>query len=101
MVETVTGLAESARYDVFSPGYGQRAFLYVVFGYMDGCLGTFLLSRPKNLNSYQFIFPCLPSGHLLHISLRTRLITTSFSRSSCLEVAGSCKLLDRCSLCPL
>ncbi|RDW64122.1 hypothetical protein BP5796_10624 [Coleophoma crateriformis] len=43
MVETVKGLKEAQKVDVFSPGYGVRAFLYVCYGYMDGCTGTYLL----------------------------------------------------------
>ncbi len=42
MVETVPGLTESQKLDVFSPGYGPKAFLYIVYGYMDGCYVTYL-----------------------------------------------------------
>ncbi|KAL5318582.1 hypothetical protein ACEPPN_013644 [Leptodophora sp. 'Broadleaf-Isolate-01'] len=63
MVETVTGLPESERYDVFTPGYAPRAILYISYGYMDGCLGTFLLwffgalsNDPKVLSVYISMF---------------------------------------------
>ncbi|KAG4434842.1 hypothetical protein IFR05_009681 [Cadophora sp. M221] len=63
MIETVTGLPESERYDVFTPGYAPRAILYISYGYMDGCLGTFLLwffgalsNDPKVLSVYISMF---------------------------------------------
>jgi hypothetical protein len=42
MIETVAGLPESKRLDVFSSGYGAKAFLFVMYGYMDGCYVTYL-----------------------------------------------------------
>jgi len=63
MVETVKGLTEAEKYDVFTPGYGVRAFLYVMYGYMDGCTGTFLLwffgallNDPKAFSVYISMF---------------------------------------------
>ncbi|EXJ84578.1 hypothetical protein A1O3_05248 [Capronia epimyces CBS 606.96] len=41
MVETKFGLKESQKLDVYTPGYGPKAFLYVMYGFMDGCYNTF------------------------------------------------------------
>ena len=35
MRETKSGLSEAAKIDVFDPGYGQRCFLFVMYGFMD------------------------------------------------------------------
>lgn len=41
MRETVFGLKESQKLDVYSHGYGPKAFLYVCYGFMDGTYNTY------------------------------------------------------------
>lgn len=42
MIETRPGLTEAEKLDVFSSGYAAKAFLFVMFGYMDGSYITYL-----------------------------------------------------------
>ncbi len=39
----VDGLPDGKLIDVYDRGYGVRAFLYAMYGYMDGCYNTFAL----------------------------------------------------------
>ncbi|OQV05104.1 hypothetical protein CLAIMM_09897 [Cladophialophora immunda] len=42
MIETKPDLTEAEKLDVYSHGYGAKAFLFVMYGYMDGSYITYL-----------------------------------------------------------
>ena len=51
MARTVNGLPESERLDVFGPGYGGWAFLFVMYGFMDAvynCYAYWLIGAFSN-----------------------------------------------------
>ena len=51
MRETKSGLSEAEKIDVFDPGYGQRCFLYVMYGFMDAtynCFAFWLMGSLSN-----------------------------------------------------
>jgi hypothetical protein len=42
MIETKPNLPEAEKLDIYSHGYGVKAFLFVMYGYMDGSYITYL-----------------------------------------------------------
>ncbi|EXJ82918.1 hypothetical protein A1O3_06734 [Capronia epimyces CBS 606.96] len=72
MRETVMGLTEAERMDVFSPGYASHAFLYFMYGYLDATYNCFsywfigaLSNEPTEIAVYAGIFRVLNSASLL------------------------------------
>lgn len=60
MAQTRQGLSESERLDVFDPGYGAWAFLYIMYGFMDAtynCYAYWFMGALSNDPREVRIFP--------------------------------------------
>lgn len=71
MHETVMGLTEAKRMDVFSPGYGSHAFLYLMYGFQDATYNCF---------SYWFIGALSNDPAEVRSILKLRSLITSARR---------------------